>query len=209
MNKDLLEDQWVEVREYIREKFSNLTDDDVRQINGRYDQLVNKIQQRYGLSKDQADAEIRKWVPDISAKKVVRETPYYQSSREEGAYRVKEKDGSSLLKWLLLIGLPVLFLLGYWAANQSNKVEGQRVVNEDVATITESPADQFLSQSIRRSIASNDTIAQNLDAIRIVSSNGVVTVSGTVASTEQRDAIVRFIQNLRGVNQVNNKLQVR
>ncbi|CDR33228.1 CsbD family protein [Criblamydia sequanensis] len=49
MNKDLFESQWSQIKPILRDKWSNLTDEDIRQINGRYDQLIAKIQQRRWL----------------------------------------------------------------------------------------------------------------------------------------------------------------
>ena len=42
----------------MKEKWGKLTDDDLAAINGRRDQLEGKIQERYGLAKDQAKKEI-------------------------------------------------------------------------------------------------------------------------------------------------------
>jgi uncharacterized protein YjbJ (UPF0337 family) len=42
----------------VKEKWGKLTDDDLAAINGRRDQLEGKIQERYGLAKDQAKKEI-------------------------------------------------------------------------------------------------------------------------------------------------------
>jgi uncharacterized protein YjbJ (UPF0337 family) len=35
-----------------------LTDDDLTMINGKRDQLVGKLQERYGMAKDQAESQI-------------------------------------------------------------------------------------------------------------------------------------------------------
>jgi uncharacterized protein YjbJ (UPF0337 family) len=42
-------------------KWGKLTDDDLTAINGRRDQLEGKIQERYGIAKDQAKKEIDDW----------------------------------------------------------------------------------------------------------------------------------------------------
>jgi uncharacterized protein YjbJ (UPF0337 family) len=42
-------------------KVGQLTADDLRAINGRREELEGKIQQRYGLAKDQARKEIDDW----------------------------------------------------------------------------------------------------------------------------------------------------
>lgn len=218
MNKELLEDQWVEVKEFIREKFSSLTEEDIRQIDGHYDQLVARLQQRYGFSREQAEAEIRKWAPDFNSIRSSREVPKYASTRDESSYYAKdrasysdypenrESGNSSLFKWLLLAGIPLLFLLGYLANQASTPVSS---TTDEFVMISETPTDQVFSQNIRRSLASNEALARNLDAVRITSSNGVVNLNGFVSTNEQRDAIAKYIQNIQGVKQVNNRLQVR
>jgi uncharacterized protein YjbJ (UPF0337 family) len=47
--------------EQAKEKWGRLTDDDLDVINGRQDQLEGKIQERYGLAKDQAKNDVDTW----------------------------------------------------------------------------------------------------------------------------------------------------
>ena len=42
-------------------RYPKLTDDDLTTINGRREELEGKLQQRYGLAKDQARKEIDEW----------------------------------------------------------------------------------------------------------------------------------------------------
>ena len=44
-----------------KEKWGRLTDDDRDVINGRREQLKGKIQERYGLAKDQAKKDVEAW----------------------------------------------------------------------------------------------------------------------------------------------------
>ena len=44
-----------------KEKWGNLTDDDLTAINGQRDQLEGKIQQRYGLAKDKVRQDVDDW----------------------------------------------------------------------------------------------------------------------------------------------------
>jgi uncharacterized protein YjbJ (UPF0337 family) len=44
-----------------KEKWGRLTDDDLDVINGRQEQLEGKIQERYGLAKDQAKKDVHAW----------------------------------------------------------------------------------------------------------------------------------------------------
>jgi uncharacterized protein YjbJ (UPF0337 family) len=45
----------------VKEKWGKLTDDDINVINGRRDQLEGKLQERYGLAKDQARKDVDDW----------------------------------------------------------------------------------------------------------------------------------------------------
>jgi len=38
-----------------------MTDDDMTVIEGKRDQLVGKVQERYGYAKDQAEKEVNDW----------------------------------------------------------------------------------------------------------------------------------------------------
>ena len=38
-----------------------LTDDNIAAVHGRRDQLVGKIQEAYGISRDEADRQVRDW----------------------------------------------------------------------------------------------------------------------------------------------------
>ena len=57
MNDDILKGQWRQVSGNVRKQFGKLTDDDMEQINGSSEQLLGKIQERYGYTKEQASRE--------------------------------------------------------------------------------------------------------------------------------------------------------
>ena len=59
MNTDILKGKWKQLKGSIKQTWGKLTDDDVEQIDGSYDKLVGKIQERYGHSKDQAEKEAK------------------------------------------------------------------------------------------------------------------------------------------------------
>ncbi len=44
----------------IKEKWGKLTDNDLAVINGQQEQLVGRLQERYGYSREQAEREIEK-----------------------------------------------------------------------------------------------------------------------------------------------------
>ena len=49
----------------IKEKWGKLTDDDLTQINGKREQFEGKIQERYGLAKDQARKDVDTWLNSL------------------------------------------------------------------------------------------------------------------------------------------------
>jgi uncharacterized protein YjbJ (UPF0337 family) len=61
MDWNRVEGNWKQVKGQVKEKWGKLTDDDLSVINGRRDQLEGKIQERYGLAKDQVRKDIDNW----------------------------------------------------------------------------------------------------------------------------------------------------
>ncbi|CAN5500186.1 hypothetical protein BH10PSE6_BH10PSE6_02100 [soil metagenome] len=52
---------WTQTKGAVKEQWGRLTDDDLMEIQGRRDQLVGKIQTRYGISKPEAEAQVSGW----------------------------------------------------------------------------------------------------------------------------------------------------
>ena len=49
----------------VKEKWGKLTNDDLDVINGRRDQLEGKIQERYGIAKDQVRSDVDTWLRSL------------------------------------------------------------------------------------------------------------------------------------------------
>ena len=49
------------LKEMSRRKWGKLTDDDLEVIEGKKDQLVGRLQERYGYTKEQAEKEFNSW----------------------------------------------------------------------------------------------------------------------------------------------------
>ena len=67
MNWDQIEGKWKQASGKIKEKWGKLTDDDLTVINGRRDQLVGRIQERYGLAKEAAEKQVDEFVRSYNA----------------------------------------------------------------------------------------------------------------------------------------------
>lgn len=61
MNEPYLKGKWNEFKGKIKEEWGDLTDDDLEEAEGRRDQLLGKIQQRYGKARNEAEHELFKW----------------------------------------------------------------------------------------------------------------------------------------------------
>lgn len=58
MNWDQIKGNWTQLKGKLKEKWGKLTDDDLTLIEGKRDQLVGIIQERYGVKKELAEKEL-------------------------------------------------------------------------------------------------------------------------------------------------------
>ena len=61
MDWNRVEGNWKQFKGKVKQKWGQLTDDDLDQIAGRQDQLEGKIQERYGIAKDQVRKDVEGW----------------------------------------------------------------------------------------------------------------------------------------------------
>ena len=52
---------WSQTKGTVKEQWGKLTDDDLLEIEGRREQLVGKIQTRYGITHEEAEAQVSSW----------------------------------------------------------------------------------------------------------------------------------------------------
>lgn len=64
MNWDIIQGKWKQLKGSVKEKWGELTDDELDQIEGNKDKLAGKLQEKYGWTKDQAEAEINDYFKD-------------------------------------------------------------------------------------------------------------------------------------------------
>lgn len=61
MNQDQIEGKWTELKGKARQKWGELTDDELDEVQGRSEELAGKIQAKYGKSKEEARREVDEW----------------------------------------------------------------------------------------------------------------------------------------------------
>jgi uncharacterized protein YjbJ (UPF0337 family) len=65
MNWDQIEGQWKQLGSQVKSKWAKFTDDDVKNLGAKKDDLIGKIQERYGVLKDEAEHQVDQWLKDL------------------------------------------------------------------------------------------------------------------------------------------------
>ncbi|HZU21437.1 MAG TPA: CsbD family protein, partial [Terriglobales bacterium] len=65
-NWDIIEGRWKQLKGSLKQQWGKLTDSDVEILAGSKDQLVGKIQERYGCSKDEAERQVEEWSRSVN-----------------------------------------------------------------------------------------------------------------------------------------------
>jgi uncharacterized protein YjbJ (UPF0337 family) len=58
MNWDQVEGNWKQVKGAIKAQWGRLTDDELDEINGEREKLIGKIQERYGIAREEAEKQV-------------------------------------------------------------------------------------------------------------------------------------------------------
>jgi len=58
MNWDQIRGNWNQAKGELKTRWSKLTDDDVAAVEGNRDKLVGRLQERYGITKEEAEREV-------------------------------------------------------------------------------------------------------------------------------------------------------
>lgn len=59
MNWERIEGNWKQLKGKVIEQWGQLTDDDLDVIAGKREQLAGKLQERYGIAKDEAERQVK------------------------------------------------------------------------------------------------------------------------------------------------------
>ncbi len=57
MNTDIASGKWKQLKGAVKQKWGDLTDDEIDQVDGSADRFAGLMQERYGLARDQAEKE--------------------------------------------------------------------------------------------------------------------------------------------------------
>lgn len=62
MNADTFAGQWKQLKGSAKQKWADLTDNDLLSAEGSYDKFVGVLQERYGYAKERAEEEVNEWL---------------------------------------------------------------------------------------------------------------------------------------------------
>jgi uncharacterized protein YjbJ (UPF0337 family) len=68
MNKNVLEGKWKQLRGSIRERWGELTNDDLDQIAGNHERLAGVLQEKYGYTQMEAERQIEDFLDNIEVR---------------------------------------------------------------------------------------------------------------------------------------------
>jgi uncharacterized protein YjbJ (UPF0337 family) len=83
MNWDQIAGKWSQVKGDIRQKWGKLTDNDLEVVAGSKDKLVGRIQERYGIAKEDAQRQLDDWVTTVGSEQPA--DPNESRARRKGA----------------------------------------------------------------------------------------------------------------------------
>jgi len=59
MNRDTVAGNWKQIKGKIKERWGEFTNDELDQLEGKRDQMIGKLQEKYGYSRERAESEYR------------------------------------------------------------------------------------------------------------------------------------------------------
>jgi uncharacterized protein YjbJ (UPF0337 family) len=67
MNNDIFKGQWNQLKGEVIKKWGSLTEDHLMQISGDRTKLVGKIQESYGIAREEAERQVSEWEKSYSS----------------------------------------------------------------------------------------------------------------------------------------------
>ncbi|HEY4292764.1 CsbD family protein [Luteibacter sp.] len=61
MNEDTLKGQWKQLSGRVKEQWGKLTDDDLKVAEGSSEYLAGKVQERYGVAREEAEKQVKEF----------------------------------------------------------------------------------------------------------------------------------------------------
>ena len=92
--------------------------------------------------------------------------------------------------------------------NSGRNVRDRNDQNKTAGDQSESEADRTISQNIRAAITADDSLSTNGKNVKIITSDGTVTLRGPVKSDKEKTQIEAKAKQVAGVKKVDNQLEI-
>gem|GEM_PF-3452348 len=89
-NWDRISDDWTQWKGRVRERWGKLTDDQLDVVAGRREQLSGRIQEVYGVTKDEAERQLNNWQRNLAVEYDETEMILDDDDRPEGTRNGRE-----------------------------------------------------------------------------------------------------------------------
>ncbi|GAC1661314.1 MAG: hypothetical protein PVS2B2_13110 [Candidatus Acidiferrum sp.] len=89
MNGDQVEGKWKQYSGKAKEKWGKLTDDDLEVVRGKRDQLVGKVQERYGIAKQEAEKQVDDFARAFSSEESTQDRQ--KGKQQEEIHTIREE----------------------------------------------------------------------------------------------------------------------
>jgi uncharacterized protein YjbJ (UPF0337 family) len=96
VDSNRIEGSWAELKGKAKQQWGNLTDSELTQIGGKKDELIGRIQARYGYSKDRAQQEVESWLESMGQSSENTMARMYAAT--DGAKQVADNFAAALQK---------------------------------------------------------------------------------------------------------------
>jgi uncharacterized protein YjbJ (UPF0337 family) len=75
MNWNQIEGRWDQFAGQVKSQWGKLSDDDLKNIAGKRQQLVGKLQERYGVLKEELEKQVNHWLGTVKPDQTGRNAP--------------------------------------------------------------------------------------------------------------------------------------
>ncbi|MBD3258761.1 CsbD family protein [candidate division GN15 bacterium] len=65
MDADRIKGNWNQIKGRMKQEWGELTDDDLNEAEGHRDYLIGKLQERYGLAKEEAREQVKEFEKNL------------------------------------------------------------------------------------------------------------------------------------------------
>ena len=65
INADILEGKWNQILGSVREKWGEITEDDLERIAGKRDRFLGVLQEKYGYTREKAEEELNAFLENL------------------------------------------------------------------------------------------------------------------------------------------------